>query len=138
LRKSLVEAKFLSMNPFVIARPFLLLLVMSASTAAFGGAGSSKDPSPIRTKEGEAGRTYFRVDVTVEGRAENCVITRSSGYPDLDEAACKNIMKRARFRPGTDDEGRPVRGTYSNSILWKTPQDRTRQLADDLRPWAVP
>src|SRR5687768_16203764 len=50
-------------------------------------------------REERAGVTGFRVSVTPDGRAASCDVTSSSGSPDLDQATCSNVMRRARFNP---------------------------------------
>lgn len=73
-------------------------------------------------REEREGTTRFRVTVNTEGRVADCQVTGSSGHPDLDEATCQNITRRARFRPATDGEGQPTTGTYSNSVRWVIPE----------------
>ena len=74
-------------------------------------------------REEREGTTGFRVTVTPEGRVGSCEITSSSGSPDLDEAACSNITRRARFAPATDGEGNPTTGSYSSRVRWVIPKD---------------
>lgn len=71
-------------------------------------------------REERTGTTGFRVTVGTNGRVESCTITSSSGHPDLDEATCKNVSRRARFRPALQN-GEEVQGTYSNRIRWVIP-----------------
>ena len=42
---------------------------------------------------------------------------------DLDEAACANIRRRARFTPAMDGEGQPTTVSYSNRVRWVIPKD---------------
>jgi protein TonB len=74
-------------------------------------------------REERAGVTSFRVTVGADGRVSSCQVTSSSGSPDLDEATCSNVTRRARFTPATDGEGQPTTGTYSNRIRWVIPED---------------
>lgn len=73
-------------------------------------------------REEREGTTRFRVTVNAKGRVADCQITGSSGHPDLDAAACKNIKRRARFRPALDSAGTPVTGSYSNAVRWQIPK----------------
>ena len=73
--------------------------------------------------ENRAGTTSFRLSVGPDGRATGCDITGSSGSPDLDAATCSNLMRRARFTPATDGEGKPVSGSYSNRTRWEIPKE---------------
>ena len=74
-------------------------------------------------REERAGTTSFRVTVGPDGRVSSCSVTGSSGSPDLDEATCSNVTRRARFNPATDGEGNPTSGSYSNRIRWVIPTD---------------
>lgn len=72
-------------------------------------------------REERAGTTGFRVTVGTDGRVVDCTVTSSSGSPDLDEATCKNVTRRARFKPALQN-GQPVQATYSNRIRWVIPE----------------
>ncbi|MFN3515852.1 MAG: energy transducer TonB [Novosphingobium sp.] len=74
-------------------------------------------------REEREGTSGFRVTVGPDGRVTSCEITSSSGSPDLDQAACSNVQRRARFNPATDSEGNPTTGTYSNRVRWVIPKD---------------
>ncbi len=74
-------------------------------------------------REERAGTTGFRVGVGPDGKVTSCSVTSSSGSPDLDEATCSNVTRRARFAPATDGEGNPTTGSYSNRIRWVIPTD---------------
>ena len=74
-------------------------------------------------REEREGVTGFRVSVGPDGKVTDCQITSSSGHADLDEAACANIRRRARFTPATDGEGQPTTGSYSNRVRWVIPKD---------------
>ena len=74
-------------------------------------------------REEREGTTSFRVTVGPDGRVTGCTITSSSGSPDLDDATCQNVTRRARFNPATDGEGQPTSGSYSNRVRWVIPKD---------------
>ena len=74
-------------------------------------------------REEREGTTGFRVSVGGDGRVTSCSITSSSGSPDLDEATCSNVTRRARFTPATDGEGQPTTGSYSSRVRWVIPKD---------------
>jgi len=73
-------------------------------------------------REEREGTTRFRLTVNADGRVSDCQITGSSGHADLDEAACKNLTRRARFRPALDANGNPTTGSYSNAVRWQIPK----------------
>ena len=74
-------------------------------------------------REEREGTTSFRVSVGPDGRVTGCSVTSSSGSPDLDDATCANVTRRARFNPATDGEGQPTSGSYSNRVRWVIPKD---------------
>jgi periplasmic protein TonB len=69
----------------------------------------------------QSGMVGFRVQVGPEGLVTNCLVTRSSGWPLLDEYTCRLISERARFTAALDTRGRPTAGSYSNRIQWRIP-----------------
>jgi protein TonB len=96
----------------------------SASPKGNPGSWATTNDYPSRAlREERAGVTGFRVTVTPDGRASGCTITSSSGSPDLDEATCANVTRRARFNPAMDGEGKPTTGSYTGRIRWVIPKD---------------
>ena len=90
-----------------------------------GNSGSWATPNdyPARAlREERAGTTRFRVTIGPDGRVTNCEITGSSGHADLDEATCKNVTRRARFKPALDAAGNAISDTYSNAVRWEIPK----------------
>ncbi|WP_081590475.1 energy transducer TonB [Blastomonas sp. AAP53] len=73
-------------------------------------------------REERAGTTRFRVSIGPDGRVTGCEITGSSGHADLDEATCKNVTRRARFKPALDSAGNPIADSYSNAVRWEIPK----------------
>jgi periplasmic protein TonB len=68
------------------------------------------------------GVTRFSVTIGTDGRVTSCQVTGSSGHADLDEATCRNIQRRARFRPALDAAGNPTTGTWSSAVRWEIPE----------------
>src|SRR5690606_11034390 len=78
------------------------------------------DTYPARAKREErAGTTGLRPQVRSDGRPTGCDVTSSSGNSDLDETACRLMMRRARFSPPLDSDGNPTTGTWSSRFTWK-------------------
>ncbi len=88
-----------------------------------GNWATSNDYPSRALREEREGVTGFRVSVGTDGKVTTCEVTRSSGSPDLDQATCDNVRRRARFTPATDGEGNPTTGSYTNSIRWVIPKD---------------
>lgn len=87
------------------------------------GSWATTNDYPSRAlREEREGTTGFRVSVGPDGRVTDCQITASSGHPDLDQATCDNVRRRARFTPAVAD-GQPTTGSYSNRVRWVIPKD---------------
>jgi periplasmic protein TonB len=69
---------------------------------------------------GIGGRVEFRFTVGVAGRVTACTITRSSGNAELDATTCRLVMKRFRYRPSTDERGRPIPAEVDGDQDWST------------------
>lgn len=65
------------------------------------------------------GKTVYKVTVTEDGRAENCVIVETSGSPELDAGACKMLIGSTRFRIAMNEAGQPVQYEHSGSVVFK-------------------
>ncbi len=87
-----------------------------------GGWATPNDYPARALREERAGTTRFRVNIGPDGRVTDCQITGSSGHADLDEATCKNVTRRARFKPAVDSAGNPIADTYSNAVRWEIPK----------------
>ena len=88
------------------------------------GSWATTNDYPSRAlREEREGTTGFRVTVGPDGKVTDCSVTSSSGHSDLDEAACANIRRRARFAPAVDGNGNPTTGSYSNRVRWVIPKD---------------
>jgi protein TonB len=66
-----------------------------------------------------SGTVFLRFVVAPNGRVSDCGVTRSSGNRDLDETTCRLIVRRFRYRPAMDAEGRPVSATIRGEHVWE-------------------
>lgn len=66
----------------------------------------------------EQGVVGFEVAVTADGKPTECRVTASSGFPSLDNENCRQIVRRGRFHPATNEAGTPQADTYSSSLKW--------------------
>jgi TonB family protein len=73
-------------------------------------------------REGAQGVVGFRLTIGVDGRVSGCEITATAGSSDLDEATCRLVAARARFRPARDAQGEPAVGSYANRMKWSIPK----------------
>jgi TonB family protein len=82
---------------------------------------SIEDYPASAQRERREGSVGFRLSVDLNGRVGSCIITKSSGSADLDEATCKSVSRRARFTPASDANGAPTSGIYESRVTWKPP-----------------
>jgi Gram-negative bacterial TonB protein C-terminal len=61
----------------------------------------------------------FRLEVDETGNATQCHIQQTTRPKDFDTAVCKGIMKRAKFTPALDAEGKPLRSYYQNTVRFQ-------------------
>lgn len=110
-------------------------------SASFTGIGDTPDPAlpratprpgpmwitaddypPAMLRLGAEGRSVVALAIDASGAVTGCKVTQSSGFAALDEATCRALMRRARFRPARDAAGNPVRGVYTDfKMAWAIP-----------------
>jgi len=86
-----------------------------------GSWANANDYPSVALQQEIEGTSGFSVTVGPDGMVSECVITASSGSPELDLATCTNVKRRARFEPALDATGSPITGKYANQIRWKIP-----------------
>jgi TonB family protein len=102
----------------------------SRDVAPVGGESAiNPQPAMIAYDEGAEGTSVFEVLVDERGIPTKCVITKSAGYPVLDDAVCKAAMK-ARYTPKIV-EGRAVPGVYRDAFTFHM-SDQTSANIDGL------
>ena len=69
-------------------------------------------PPEVLRRWPRRGRVFVRFQVDAEGRPFNCNIDRSSGDQSVDQWTCSLVLSRLRFRPATDERGRPTASWY--------------------------
>lgn len=81
------------------------------------------DDYPSRAlREEREGVTAVAFEITADGRVENCRVTSSSGSSDLDEATCRNLTRRARYKPAQSADGSPMTSTDTRRVRWQMPK----------------
>lgn len=73
---------------------------------------------PQSKRLGEEGATVLRLYILEDGRVGEAEVSKSSGFPRLDEAAVKNAKRSWKFLPATDG-GKPVAMWYEFRVVWK-------------------
>jgi periplasmic protein TonB len=84
---------------------------------------TNDDYPPSAQRDGREGVSGIAWDINAQGRVENCRVTSSSGSPDLDDTACRLIVRRGRYTPAKDEAGNPMRSTASRRVRWVLPKD---------------
>lgn len=79
---------------------------------------TNADYRRARAPEGAAGTVLVGFRVRTDGRVDRCAVIRSSGYAEFDEATCRLIERRFRFRPARDAAGRAVEWTIRTDYTW--------------------
>ncbi|MFL6845101.1 MAG: energy transducer TonB [Allosphingosinicella sp.] len=80
------------------------------------------------------GTVHLKFTVAPDGRVSDCAVTRSSGSRELDAVTCRLIVKRFRYRPARDAEGRPIAETVLGEHEWEVapqPPDRWEEPVED-------
>lgn len=62
-----------------------------------------------------------RVSMLIDerGRVADCAILETSDTPVLDAQTCAILKERARFKPATGPDGKPVKDGYIQRITWR-------------------
>jgi hypothetical protein len=63
--------------------------------------------------------TTFDLTIDQTGKSVGCEIIVGSGRGDLDEAVCRAVLKRARFRPALDASGSTIHSVRRDRVIWK-------------------
>jgi protein TonB len=74
-------------------------------------------PADMRAA-GKGGSVEVRYRVGVDGRASECIATKSSGNAELDQLTCQLIEQRFRFRPSRTSDGEPVSSLIVETHSW--------------------
>lgn len=110
-----------------------------------GGGGEDTPPRQIRgalrdsdyprsaADAGAGGTVGVRYTVWTDGRVTACEVTQSSGNTALDEATCRLIRERFRFRPSRDGRGRPVPSTIVENHSWILEREPAEPREADIR-----
>ncbi len=84
---------------------------------------TDEDYPPAAQRDQREGTSRIAWDINEAGRVENCRVTQSSGSSDLDDTACRLIVRRGRYAPAKDTSGNPIRSTSSRAVRWVLPKN---------------
>ncbi|MEP9358268.1 energy transducer TonB [Sphingomonas sp. KR3-1] len=80
---------------------------------------TGRDYPKAAAEAGAQGTVAMRFTVGVDGRVSDCRVTRSSGNAELDETTCRLILKRFRYAPSRDANGKPYPDTVTGEQEWQ-------------------
>lgn len=84
----------------------------------------STDDYPLKAERlKHEGQTSYRLTLDAGGKVTGCTVTKSSGWDELDAAACRLLPQRARFNAARDDTGAATSGSYEGTVLWRLPPE---------------
>jgi TonB family protein len=76
----------------------------------------ASDYPPAMARGGFQGIVNFRIIVDEKGTPTSCNIQESTRPKEFDDAVCKAVMKRARFEPALDAQGKPVPSYWRQTV----------------------
>jgi TonB family protein len=86
------------------------------------------DYPPSAIRRGAQGRVTVEISISEFGIPDGCRVLASSGDAELDDATCRIYMRRLRFIPAIDREGKLIASKLSMPpINWKIPDDTPRE-----------
>ncbi len=69
-------------------------------------------PPALARRWPRGGQVFVAIRVQLDGRATDCRVDRSFGDREIDQWTCSLVTNKLRFRPATDDRGRPFVSWY--------------------------
>lgn len=126
---------------------FLILALLAAQTQSggtppkplFGGTWMTDDDYPAEERRlGHAGTVGWQLRIDRSGHPVDCQVLQSSGYPGLDQATCEIVIRRLRFKPAHDENGKAAEGTFKGRFTWKLPQAARSQAASKAQDESGP
>ena len=69
------------------------------------------------------GSVRYRLSIDAAGKVNTCTVVATSGFAGLDQAACAELMRHAKFDPATNETGVRAPGSFTGTVTWRLPQD---------------
>jgi protein TonB len=79
---------------------------------------TNADYRRARPPSGAAGTVVVEFRVRADGGTDSCRVIRSSGFAVFDQATCRLIEQRFRFRPARDATGRAIDWQIRTDYTW--------------------
>lgn len=68
--------------------------------------------------KGRSGLVKFRLDVDETGAVKGCTVLERTNPIEFAKTTCAILLKRGRFEPALDKDGKPVRSFWVSSVRW--------------------
>jgi hypothetical protein len=81
----------------------------------------SQDYPAKMLSAGQPAIVEFRLSVGADGKPVSCHIQLTTRPKEFDAAVCGSLMKRARFKPALDADGKPLASYYRNTVRFALP-----------------
>lgn len=82
---------------------------------------TSDDYPKAALRAGQQGTVSLLWRIEPSGRAEDCRVIESSGWPLLDEVSCRIVTRRGHYLPAVDRNGRPAPAWDRATFRWVLP-----------------
>jgi TonB family protein len=69
-------------------------------------------------RQGAIGVVHFRLNVDEKGAVTGCHVQMSSMPAEFEVTTCKLFMRRAKFNPGHNAKGEPIKSYFISSVRW--------------------
>jgi TonB family protein len=79
---------------------------------------SSLDYPAVALERGQSGIVSFALLIDEAGRVADCTVMDTSGVASLDTQTCSVLTERARFKPATGADGKPVKDAMTGRVKW--------------------
>ena len=80
---------------------------------------NSNDYPTKMLNQGYEGNVNFRVIVDANGLPITCHVQSSTRPQEFDDIVCRQIMKKAKFKPALDANGKPIKSYYRQSVHFR-------------------
>lgn len=98
----------------------------AARPAPVGTLGNWFTPNDYPTdllRQGAMGIVHIRLDVDEKGAVTGCHVQMSTKPVGFDVATCKLLSQRAKFTPGHNAKGEPIKSYYVATVRWVIPEN---------------
>jgi Gram-negative bacterial TonB protein C-terminal len=82
---------------------------------------TSEDYPSDMLREGQPALVKFRLSVGADGVPTACHIQSTTRPKEFDDAVCKSVIRRARFDPALDADGKPLASYFQSSVYFNIP-----------------